>query len=58
VDYVLPARALQVAAAGVFWPAPGDPLRRLIGEAGARVSSDHRLVWVDVMRPGVTPPAR
>jgi endonuclease/exonuclease/phosphatase family metal-dependent hydrolase len=58
VDYVLPARALQVAAAGVFWPAPGDPLRRLIGEAGARVSSDHRLVLVDVMRPGVTPPAR
>ena len=48
VDYVLPARALEVTAAGVFWPAPGDPLRRLVGDGARVISSDHRLVWVDV----------
>lgn len=51
VDYVLPSRALRVTGSGVFWPAPGDPLRRLVGEAADHVSSDHRLVWVDVLRP-------
>lgn len=48
VDYVLPSRDLTVAGSGVFWPAPGDPLRRLVGEGGKVVSSDHRLVWVDL----------
>jgi endonuclease/exonuclease/phosphatase family metal-dependent hydrolase len=51
VDYVLPSRDLEVAGAGVFWPAPGDPLRRLVGEGRPVVSSDHRLVWVDVRLP-------
>ncbi len=46
IDYVLPSRSLEVRGTGVFWPGPGDPLRRLVeGEARA---SDHALVWVDV----------
>lgn len=46
-DFVLPSSGWEVAGAGVFWPAPGDPLHRLIG--GKRpASSDHRLVWVDL----------
>ncbi|HEU0222052.1 MAG TPA: endonuclease/exonuclease/phosphatase family protein [Paracoccaceae bacterium] len=49
-DYVLPSRAFEVTGAGVFWPAPGDPLYRLIG-SGRPVSSDHRLVWVDLRLP-------
>lgn len=47
VDYVLPGASLTVTASGVFWPAPDDPLFRLIGDETI-VSSDHRLVWVDV----------
>lgn len=47
VDFALPGPGLDIAASGVFWPATGDPLRRLVGEAG-EVSSDHRLVWVDL----------
>ncbi|MGB8328415.1 MAG: endonuclease/exonuclease/phosphatase family protein [Steroidobacteraceae bacterium] len=46
-DYVLPSRDLKVCATGVFWPDRDHPLYRLVGEGGA-VSSDHRLVWVDV----------
>ncbi|MCA9546024.1 MAG: endonuclease/exonuclease/phosphatase family protein, partial [Myxococcales bacterium] len=56
VDYVLPSKDFQVRGAGVFWPAPEDPAAALVGEVppsepGGRarpVSSDHRLVWVDV----------
>lgn len=47
VDYVLPSAALRVTGAGVHWPAPGQPGFALTGD-GAPVSSDHRLVWVDV----------
>ncbi len=47
VDYALPARALGVFGAGVFWPAPQEPGFALIGD-GRPVSSDHRLVWVDI----------
>jgi endonuclease/exonuclease/phosphatase family metal-dependent hydrolase len=50
VDYALPSAELEVLGAGVFWPPPGDPLRRLVGEDGA-ASSDHRLVWVDLRLP-------
>jgi hypothetical protein len=46
VDYVLPSAELDVAGAGVFWPAPGEPL----AEAAA-AASDHRLVWVDRVLP-------
>ncbi|HUF56576.1 MAG TPA: endonuclease/exonuclease/phosphatase family protein, partial [Thermohalobaculum sp.] len=48
VDYVLPSAGLEVTGAGVFWPPPGDPLARLVGDGDAVVSSDHRLVWVDI----------
>jgi len=48
VDYVLPSSALEVAGAGVFWPVEGDPPAWLV-ESG--VSSDHRLVWVDILLP-------
>jgi len=52
VDYVLPAAALAVTGAGVFWPAPDDPLARLVRTEGReRASSDHRLVWVDIAAP-------
>lgn len=48
VDYVLPSSDLIVLGSGVFWPAEADPLRRLVGEGFPVVSSDHRLVWVDI----------
>ncbi len=48
IDYVLPSRDVEVKASGVFWPAPGDPLHRLVAE---NLSSDHRLVWADVVVP-------
>lgn len=44
-DYVLPSRDLQPVGGGVFWPAGDDPLHRLVQE---NVSSDHRLVWLDL----------
>jgi endonuclease/exonuclease/phosphatase family metal-dependent hydrolase len=46
VDYVLPDARLRVTGAGVFWPAPGDPMAAIAARA-----SDHRLVWVDVALP-------
>ncbi len=51
LDYVLPAAALAVTGAGVFWPAPSDPLARLVAGGRQPASSDHRLVWVDVVLP-------
>lgn len=55
VDYVLPSRGLPVRDAGVFWPASDQPHRDLVGPGFPPVSSDHRLVWVDVQ---VTAPRR
>ncbi len=50
VDYVLPSAELEISGAGVFWPSPDDPLSRLTELAGRRhASSDHRLVWVDLL---------
>lgn len=46
-DYVLPSAAIEVINSGVFWPAADDPLRRLVGDEEI-ISSDHRLVWVDI----------
>ena len=47
VDYILPTKDLNVTEAGVFWPAPEDPLYKLLG-SGKTLSSDHRLLWVDL----------
>jgi len=48
LDYVLPSKELYVTRSGVFWPKAEDPLFRLVGPGRPVVSSDHRLVWVDV----------
>lgn len=58
-DYALPSSHLPVAeqvrrqpcrgCRGVFWPAADDPLRYLVGDGFPVVSSDHHLVWVDVL---------
>lgn len=46
-DYVIPSKAgWRAIDAGVFWPAPEDPLRRLVKSRNS--SSDHRLVWMDL----------
>ncbi len=50
VDYVLPSADITVHAAGVFWPAPDTADYPLVG-SGELVSSDHRLVWVDLSLP-------
>lgn len=46
VDYVLPSRDLKVLDAGVFWPAPDDPMAETVA-----LASRHRLVWVDIEFP-------
>ena len=53
VDYVLPSAGLEVTGAGVFWPPEGHPLARLVaGDGREPASSNHRLVWVDILPPG------
>lgn len=47
VSYVLPSSELTVTAAGVFWPAPDDPMAALLGEDGL-AAGPHRLVWVNI----------
>lgn len=54
VDYALPSANLKQAAAGVFWPEAEDPTSQLTG-AHPFPSSDHRLVWVDVLVPVASP---
>ncbi|MGH2382527.1 MAG: endonuclease/exonuclease/phosphatase family protein [Candidatus Limnocylindria bacterium] len=51
-DYVLPSRSLRIVDSAVFWPEPGHPLVYLTGTGFPVPSSDHRLVWVDLMVPG------
>lgn len=46
LDYVLPSADLELASAGIFWPASDDPLARLVD--GDTAASDHHLVWVDL----------
>ncbi|MEA5462615.1 phytase [Leptothoe sp. PORK10 BA2] len=48
VDYVLPSANLDIADAGVFWPAEGETGFELTGAGFPPVSSDHRLVYADV----------
>lgn len=52
VDYALPSTNLRLRNSGVFWPADNDPLVRLTGDGSEVVSSDHRMVWIDVQLPG------
>ncbi|NEQ96453.1 MAG: phytase, partial [Cyanothece sp. SIO2G6] len=47
VDYALPSSDLAIADAGVFWQASDDPLFPL----AEFPTSDHRLVYVDVVTP-------
>lgn len=47
-DYVLPSANLAITEAQVFWPASEEPLFDLVGSGFPVVSSDHRLVYVDV----------
>ncbi|MEO1659217.1 MAG: endonuclease/exonuclease/phosphatase family protein [Pseudomonadota bacterium] len=51
VDYVLPSSNLEVLGSGTFWPAPDEPGHNLVGAGYPVVSSDHRLVWVDLRLP-------
>jgi 3-phytase len=49
VDYVLPSRDLKIIDGGVFWPKTDDELYRLVRMNPTVASSDHRLVWLDVL---------
>jgi endonuclease/exonuclease/phosphatase family metal-dependent hydrolase len=51
VDYLLPSKDLRVCGGGVFWPARADPESRLVW-GDPPPSSDHRLVWLDVVISG------
>lgn len=51
VDYVLPSAGLDLHGAGVFWPAPDDPLAALLYTSSDKQASRHRLVWVDLALP-------
>ena len=49
IDYVLPSKAgFNIVQSGVYWPAPGEEGYDLVGAGWPVVSSDHRLVWVDL----------
>ncbi len=47
IDYVLPGVGLEVVSSEVFWPAKNSPLGSLV--ASRERSSDHRLVWADIV---------
>ncbi|MCI5047661.1 MAG: endonuclease/exonuclease/phosphatase family protein [Aquisalinus sp.] len=50
IDYVLPSKfGLEVVNAGVYWPQSGEAGYDLVGSGYPPVSSDHRLVWVDLI---------
>lgn len=46
VDYVLPSNNLSVKGCGIFWPSDKEPLAELM--TSRDLSSDHRLVWLDL----------
>lgn len=48
LDYVLPSVDLRTVNSGVFWPKSTDPLYRLVGNGYPIISSDHRMVYIDV----------
>ena len=51
-DYVLPSASLQVTESGVFWPEKSNEAYRLVKDRNA--SSDHRLVWAEIVLPTTT----
>ncbi len=56
-DYVLPSKAgLTARCGGVFWPQAVDATFPLVGDNFA-LSSDHRLVWMDLGVQGAICPA-
>lgn len=44
IDYALPSVGQRVTGTGVFWPPSSSPQAEIVD------GSDHRLVWVDVLR--------
>ena len=48
LDYVLPSRNMNIVKSGVYWPAKDENGYDLVGPGYPVVSSDHRMVWVDV----------
>ena len=48
-DYALPSRDLPVVGSGIFWPTLDDPLARLVRMKPTVATSDHRLVYLDLM---------
>ncbi|WP_298942832.1 endonuclease/exonuclease/phosphatase family protein [uncultured Psychromonas sp.] len=55
VDHIIPSTELSVIGSGVFWPASYEDGRLLVNDErvgnygdGKDLSSDHRLVWIDV----------
>jgi endonuclease/exonuclease/phosphatase family metal-dependent hydrolase len=49
VDYVLPSKGLKVCGGGVFWPESSDANAALVWGDRPAPSSDHRLVWLDII---------
>ena len=54
-DYVIPSKNFTVLNSGVFWPSEGEDGRYLVKDpdlgVDKGVSSDHRMVWVDLYIP-------
>jgi len=47
-DYAVPSKqGIEVLGCGMFWPSKGEPQHTLVETRNA--SSDHRLVWLDVL---------
>ncbi len=49
VDYVLPSTDLKILGSGIFWPESTNPLSRLVLMTPVVASSDHRLVYLDLL---------
>lgn len=49
VDYALPSANLRVLGGAVFWPPTSDPAGELVGMEPSVMTSDHRMVYVDVL---------
>jgi 3-phytase len=52
LDMLLPSKELHPVNAGVFWPLRLDARYKLTGPGHPIISSDHRMVWIDLRIPG------